>query len=399
MQAAFRECHGLQCGFCTPGMVMSRGRTCSPSNPKPERGRGARRRSTATSAAAPATTTSSRRSVLPSGRPRRRLRSRRAHEHAGPSKSPIGQACAGARTAASSPARPLHRRHRPPGQTFGVFVRARTRTRGSARSTRGGEEAAPGVVDVFTGADLAAAKVGGLPVRLAGQGQGRHDHEVEPAHPALARRRSATSAIRSRWSSPRRCPGQGGAELDRGRLRRSSPPGSPSAQRSIGDADPRRHRRQRLLRLGHGTTRRRSNDAFAGGARHHFTFVNNRLIPNAIEPRAALASYDAATRATRSTSTSQNPHLERLPERAFVPGCRSTNCAWSRPTWAAASARRSSSIPKTSTVVWASKRDRPAGQVDGRAREVLPHRRARPRPCHDRPSWRLDATATSSACA
>ena len=25
MQAAFRECHGLQCGFCTPGMVMCGG--------------------------------------------------------------------------------------------------------------------------------------------------------------------------------------------------------------------------------------------------------------------------------------------------------------------------------------------------------------------------------------
>jgi carbon-monoxide dehydrogenase small subunit len=23
MQAAFKECHGLQCGFCTPGMVMN----------------------------------------------------------------------------------------------------------------------------------------------------------------------------------------------------------------------------------------------------------------------------------------------------------------------------------------------------------------------------------------
>jgi aerobic carbon-monoxide dehydrogenase small subunit len=23
MQTAFKECHGLQCGFCTPGMVMS----------------------------------------------------------------------------------------------------------------------------------------------------------------------------------------------------------------------------------------------------------------------------------------------------------------------------------------------------------------------------------------
>ena len=23
LQAAFRDCHGLQCGFCTPGMIMS----------------------------------------------------------------------------------------------------------------------------------------------------------------------------------------------------------------------------------------------------------------------------------------------------------------------------------------------------------------------------------------
>src|ERR1700744_1397895 len=23
MQRAFRECHGLQCGFCTPGMIMA----------------------------------------------------------------------------------------------------------------------------------------------------------------------------------------------------------------------------------------------------------------------------------------------------------------------------------------------------------------------------------------
>jgi carbon-monoxide dehydrogenase small subunit len=29
MQAAFKECHGLQCGFCTPGMVMSAIHLCS----------------------------------------------------------------------------------------------------------------------------------------------------------------------------------------------------------------------------------------------------------------------------------------------------------------------------------------------------------------------------------
>ena len=33
MQAAFKECHGLQCGFCTPGMVMSAIDLCT-HNPK-----------------------------------------------------------------------------------------------------------------------------------------------------------------------------------------------------------------------------------------------------------------------------------------------------------------------------------------------------------------------------
>jgi carbon-monoxide dehydrogenase small subunit len=33
MQAAFKECHGLQCGFCTPGMVLSAIDLCK-QNPK-----------------------------------------------------------------------------------------------------------------------------------------------------------------------------------------------------------------------------------------------------------------------------------------------------------------------------------------------------------------------------
>jgi carbon-monoxide dehydrogenase small subunit len=33
MQAAFKECHGLQCGFCTPGMLMSAVDLCQ-RNPK-----------------------------------------------------------------------------------------------------------------------------------------------------------------------------------------------------------------------------------------------------------------------------------------------------------------------------------------------------------------------------
>ena len=34
MQEAFRDCHGLQCGFCTPGMVMSACQLLA-DNPKP----------------------------------------------------------------------------------------------------------------------------------------------------------------------------------------------------------------------------------------------------------------------------------------------------------------------------------------------------------------------------
>ena len=48
--------------------------------------------------------------------------------------------------------------------------------------------------------------------------------------------------------------------------------------------------------------------------------VNNRLIPNAIEPRAAVASYNRAEDAYTLYVASQNPHVERLLMTAFVLG-------------------------------------------------------------------------------
>ncbi|MBU6485254.1 MAG: xanthine dehydrogenase family protein molybdopterin-binding subunit [Betaproteobacteria bacterium] len=61
--------------------------------------------------------------------------------------------------------------------------------------------------------------------------------------------------------------------------------------------------------------------AFAKAA--HVTkldLVNNRLIPNAIEPRAAVASYSRADESYTLYVTSQNPHVERLLMTAFVLG-------------------------------------------------------------------------------
>ncbi len=61
--------------------------------------------------------------------------------------------------------------------------------------------------------------------------------------------------------------------------------------------------------------------AFAKAA--HVTrleFVNNRLIPNAIEPRAANAAYNRADDSYTLYVASQNPHVERLLMAAFVLG-------------------------------------------------------------------------------
>ena len=63
MQAAFKEHHGLQCGFCTPGMVMSAVDLVQRNRDPDETKSGSGWR--ATSAAARATTTSSRRFSTP----------------------------------------------------------------------------------------------------------------------------------------------------------------------------------------------------------------------------------------------------------------------------------------------------------------------------------------------
>ena len=56
---------------------------------------------------------------------------------------------------------------------------------------------------------------------------------------------------------------------------------------------------------------------------HHVSrldLVNNRLIPNAIEPRCAIGDYDQATGQFTLHTTSQNPHVIRLLMGAFVLG-------------------------------------------------------------------------------
>ena len=47
-------------------------------------------------------------------------------------------------------------------------------------------------------------------------------------------------------------------------------------------------------------------------------FINNRLVPNAMEPRAALADYDPGSESFTLWNATQNPHVARLVISAFI---------------------------------------------------------------------------------
>ena len=67
---------------------------------------------------------------------------------------------------------------------------------------------------------------------------------------------------------------------------------------------------------------RAATDAAIKAAPHVTTLelVNNRLVPNAMEPRCSIGSYDAGNDSYVLQTTSQNPHLTRLLISAFVMG-------------------------------------------------------------------------------
>src|SRR5580704_7508908 len=99
------------------------------------------------------------------------------------------------------------------------------------------------------------------------------------------------------------------------------------------------------------------DSAFAKAA--HVTkldIVNNRLIPNAIEPRAAVASYSRADDSYTLYVTSQNPHVERLLMTAFVLGLPETKVRVIAPDVGGGFGSKIYLYPEETALVWASKR-------------------------------------------
>ncbi len=97
--------------------------------------------------------------------------------------------------------------------------------------------------------------------------------------------------------------------------------------------------------------------AFAKAA--HVTkldIVNNRLIPNAIEPRAAVASYSRADDSYTLYVASQNPHVERLLMTAFVLGLPEHKVRVIAPDVGGGFGSKIYLYPEETAMVWAAKR-------------------------------------------
>ncbi len=97
--------------------------------------------------------------------------------------------------------------------------------------------------------------------------------------------------------------------------------------------------------------------AFAKAA--HVTkvdLVNNRLVPNAIEPRAAVASYNRSDDSYTLYVSNQNPHVERLLMSAFVLGLQETKLRVIAPDVGGGFGSKIYLYAEETALVWASKK-------------------------------------------
>ena len=181
--------------------------------------------------------------------------------------------------------------------------------------------ASPGVVKIFTGKDVAEAKVGGLICGWTVKDRHGNPHKA-PAHPAIAldtvRCVGDTVAMVIAATADQAKDAAEKIEVDYEVLPAQIDLASAldaKAPQVHGDAP------GNLCYDWELGDKAQVDAAFAKAA--HVTkldLVNNRLVPNAMEPRAAAAEYDRGTGNYTLYTTSQNPHVARLVLSAFVLG-------------------------------------------------------------------------------
>jgi carbon-monoxide dehydrogenase large subunit len=204
-----------------------------------------------------------------------------------------------------------------PGETRAAFVRS-PHAHAKIKSVDTKAAAAmPGVLAVLTGAQLASDKIGNLICGWMIHSKDGSPMKMAP-HPAIAAGKTcyvgdpvavvvAETPAQARDAAEK-------VKVDYEVLPAVTDPAKAQSQPAIHEIAPKNTIYQ--WHLGDA----KATDAAIKSAKHvtKLDIVNNRLVPNAMEPRVAIGEYDSGTQNFTLWNTSQNPHVARLVIAAFV---------------------------------------------------------------------------------
>ena len=206
-----------------------------------------------------------------------------------------------------------------PGQSYAVFVRSPHAHATIRKIDTASAAAAPGVLGIFTGKEIAADKIGTLacgwmvlskdgspmkagvhPVLAVEKVRYVGDHVAVVIAETMNQARDAAELVSVDYDIHAAVVDLGSAQQAGKPQIHAEAPNNTVYQWHLGD--------------------KAAVDAAFANAKHvtRIDLANNRLIPNAMEPRAAIAEYDRGSGGYTVYTTSQNPHLTRLVLSAFM---------------------------------------------------------------------------------
>ena len=270
-----------------------------------------------------------------------------------------------------------------PGQLHAYILRSPHANARIAGIDTSAAASAPGVVTVYTGKDMAADGVGGLPC-----GWQIHSKDgspmVEPPHPPLVTDRvrhvgdQVAVVIAETLAQARDA-----AELIQVDYAEEPAAIDPAAALQSGAPQVHGEAPGNLCYDWHLGDLAAVEAALAKAARVvKLDLTNNRLVPNAMEPRAAIGEFNRATGEYTLYTTSQNPHVIRLLMGAFVLHIPEAKLRVVAPDVGGGFGSKIYHYAEEAIVTWAAGKLRRPDQMDRGALRELHVGRAWARPCH-----------------
>ena len=206
-----------------------------------------------------------------------------------------------------------------PGQAHAYFLRSPHAHAKIRKVDAKAAAAMPGVLAVLTGAELVADKIGNLICGWMITSKDGSQMKMAP-HPAIAHGKAnhvgdAVAVVVAETLA------QAKDAAERIKVDYEVLPAVADPAKAQGKGTPQIHEvaANNTIYQWHLGDAKAVDGAFQA-AKHvtRLDLINNRLVPNAIEPRAAIGEYDAGTDSLTLWNTTQNPHVARLVISAFV---------------------------------------------------------------------------------